>query len=93
MLYTRWLMPGALRDQMRLQQNATPQELPDVRACLELLVRILRYDPQLQGQVSTIDSSLRRLFCGPVGVIFRTRPPEDRTVEIWGFFRNPGWAP
>ena len=80
------------RDLNRIEDATAPEEHSRLRYCAQVLVRWLKFDPQLQG-VQPTAHPIRRVVHGPLVVFFWVRAAEDRYAEVIGYARNLDWEP
>jgi hypothetical protein len=91
MLFSRSITDAARRDFQRLLESRNAEEAALVKEAYNLLVGLLRYDPHLQGIAAQV-SDFRVVVCGPVRVLYRVLPLDDRRVEICGVGANANWV-
>jgi hypothetical protein len=90
MLFSRSITDAAKRDIQRLLDSRNADDVALIQEAHDLLVGFLRDDPHLQG-IAAQASDFRVIVCGPVRVLDRVLPLEDRRVEICGVGANANW--
>jgi len=90
--YNRWIRREAKRDFGRIRDGAAEDVQLILDDAYDALIGFLRFDPDTLGTVFPPRPVLRLLNCGPLRVLFRLLPPDDRTVVILGFMPNLAWS-